>query len=168
MKLRDVTSLDHTWLVELHNDPSVLDHTRDPRPITINHHMSWWNKIVDDENEIRLIFDVNDERVGFAKIYSIDRYNKHCILGADIHPTFRGKGLAKFMWTLILEKCFDELNLNRVGLSVVETNVVAKCVYDKLGFIEEGIIKDCHFRKDKFYDAVCMYMLQSHWNERQK
>lgn len=163
MELRPVEDPDHAWLVELHNDPEVLNNTRDPRPITMEQHAAWWVRTKDSPSEARLVFTMDGERIGFTKFYAIDRYNKHCVLGADIHPTHRGRGLAKYMWSLMLAKCFDEWKLHRVGLSTMEYNLVARRVYQGLGFKVEGVIKHCHFRGGEYHDAVCMYMLRDDW-----
>lgn len=163
MALRAVGDDDHEWLVELHNDPEVLNNTRDPRPITLEGHLRWWNGIRGARSERRLIFTVDGERVGFTKFYAIDSYNKHCLLGADIHPKFRGRGWAKYMWALMLDMCFGELGLHRAALSTMGYNVVGRRVYEGLGFLPEGIIKHCHFRDGEYHDAICMYMLEDQW-----
>lgn len=163
MELRSVSDDDHEWLVELHNDPLVLHNTRDPRPITLAQHMAWWERTRYSSTEQRLVFTVDDQRVGFTKLYVIDRYNGHCVLGADLHPTYRGRGLAKYMWTLVLDRCFGELGLHRVGLSTMEYNAPARRVYEGLGFLVEGSIRHCHFRDGEYHDAVCMYMLRDQW-----
>lgn len=164
--LRSINDDDHLWLVELHNDPAVLWNTRDPRPITLESHMRWWERVRLDPNEERWIFAVDGTRAGLVKIYSIDRQNRHCVLGADLHPTFRGRRLAVPMWTLLLDRCFFDLRMHRVGLSTMEHNVVARHVYERLGFVEEGRIMHCHLREGMFHDAVCMYMLEDSWRAR--
>lgn len=166
MELRQVTDDDHEWLVELHNDPVVLHNVTNPQKITLDQHLVWWNSIKNSHAEQRLIFTVDGTRVGFTKFYAIDFHNLHCTLGADIHTKFRGKGFAKYMWTLMLEKCFDELCLHRVSLSTTDYNVVAHRVYENLGFLVEGRMKEYHYRDGKFYDAICMYMLRDQWERR--
>jgi RimJ/RimL family protein N-acetyltransferase len=165
MALRGVAAGDHEWLVDLHNDPLVLNNVRDPRPITLQGHMAWWEGISGKSSEERLIFTVDDAPVGFTKFYSIDAYNRHCVLGADIHKQHRGLGLAKHMWSLMLQKCFDEWGLHRVALSTASYNLIGQRVYLNLGFKIEGTMRDYQHRGGKFYDAVCMYMLDTDWKE---
>jgi RimJ/RimL family protein N-acetyltransferase len=165
--LRAVRDEDHPWLVELHNDPAVLWNTRDPRPITLDAHLAWWQKICADPREERLIFTVDDAPAGIVKIYSIDAQNLHCTLGADLHRSFRGRGLAGSMWSLLLDRCFFEHGLNRVGISTMEQNAPARRVYSRLGFIEEGRIVHCHLRDGEFLDAITLYMLRKDWLEQE-
>jgi diamine N-acetyltransferase len=164
MILREVNSEDHEWLVELHNDPAVLVNLTNPHPITIESHTAWWNSL-NFNKEKRYIFCSEQNRIGFTKFYSIDSNNNNCILGADIHKDYRGKGYAKIMWQLMLKKCFEELDLHRVSLTTASYNLIAQKVYKTLGFKEEGRQIDALYRDGKYFDCICMYLLKEDWRD---
>lgn len=164
--LRKVTDEDHQWLVDLHNDPQVLMNLTNPNEISLETHIQWWNSIKQNFKEERLIFYVDDVKAGFAKFYNIDGSNRNCILGADLHHSFRGKGLAKHMWSLMLDRCFQFYHLNRVSLTTAEYNIIAQKVYASLGFKIEGRLVQSLFRNGVFHDQICMYMLHSDWTHR--
>lgn len=158
--LRKPTSYeDHEWLVELHNDPLVLMNVTNPSPITLESHLLWWSSIKNSSSEVRLLFEVDGTRAGFTKFYSIDRSNKSCVLGADLHSSFRGRRLAEPMWKLMLDKCFNEFLLHRVSLTTAEYNEIGRHLYQKLGFKEEGRLVQSLYRNGKYYDQVCMRLL---------
>jgi len=159
--LRNVQPDDHEWLVELHNDPDVLRNLTRSRKITLEDHLRWWQRIENDPAQIREIFEVSGEKVGFTKFYNIDFENSNCVLGADIQKSHRGKGYAKEMWSLMIRKCFDELGLHRVSLTTASYNAIAQKTYKNLGFIEEGRMVDSLFRDGTFYDQICMYRLST-------
>lgn len=163
-KLREVKDQDHDWLVELHNDPVVLNNMTHCVPITHASHAAWWEKISVDHRQLRLIFEVKGQPAGFAKFYDIDYVNQNCVLGGDIHKQFRGQGYAKLMWTLMLRKCFDEFELYRVGLTTAEYNVIGRHVYEKLGFKEEGRLVKSLQRNNLYYDQILMRMLKPEWD----
>jgi len=163
MILRPVTNADHEFLVDLHNDPEVLKNLTHPSPITVEQHMNWWEKTKNNPSQLRLIFEVDGKCAGFTKFYDIDLVNECCVLGADIHKSHRGKGLARLMWTLMLDKCFNELKLHRVGLTTAEYNVIGQRVYTGLGFKVEGKFTQSLFREGKFWDQYVMYMLKEDW-----
>lgn len=165
---RDVADADHEWLVALHNDPLVLYNTKNPNPITIEHHMRWWSGIKDNPREMRFVFTVDGERAGFMKVYDIDTHNHSCVLGADLEKSFRGRGLAKPMWTLLLSYCFDMRGLHRVGLSTMTYNLPGVKTYLGMGFRLEGTMKDYQFRDGRYHDALCMHMLKDDWDARKK
>lgn len=158
VELRRVQDDDHEWLVALHNDPIVLHNLTNPNPISLESHLKWWNSL--RPGELRLIFTVNGERAGFCKFYSIDGYNENCVLGADLHANFRGRGLAVPMWHLMLERCFEEWKLHRVSLTTAEYNHIAQHVYKKVGFKEEGRQIQSLYRNERFYDQIAMYLLR--------
>lgn len=164
MQLRPVQDDDHGWLVELHNDPEVLRNVTHPEPITMEQHMAWWDSnIRGNSKQLRMIFTVEGQRVGFTKFYDIDRTNRCCALGADIHKDHRGKGLAKSMWAMMLNVSFIAIQLHRVSLTTAEFNTVGQRVYRGLGFKDEGKLVQSLYRDGSFHDQLCMYMLAEDW-----
>lgn len=166
MSLRPVDDNDHEWLVELHNDPMVLRNLTHPQPIVMDQHLAWWHKVRHDRCQLRLIFEIDGVRAGLTKFYDIDWTNENCILGADLHRAFRGKGLAKLMWTLMLERCFNELSMHRVSLTTAEYNVPARRTYQRVGFKEEGRLTQSLYRDGEYHDQITMYMLREDWLAR--
>lgn len=161
--LRPIVDNDHAFLIDLHNDPEVLKNLTDPRPITLEHHLTWWNNVKNNPRQLRLIFTVDDVPVGLTKFYNIDETNKNLVLGADIHKSFRGKGYAKHMWIEMLNVCFHGMKMHRVSLTTAEYNIVAHRVYENLGFKVEGKMIQSLLRDGKFHDQICMYMLSTNW-----
>ena|SRR3990167_3160564 len=161
--LREVKESDHEWLVELHNDPEVLRNITDPRSITIEQHLAWWSSISSDPRQLRLMFAIGDEQVGFTKFYNIDRANSSCTLGADIHKKHRGHGYAHIMWTLMLDRVFLDMKLHRAALTTAEYNAIGIHIYRKLGFREEGRLEQSLLRDGVFRDQICMRLLRPEW-----
>jgi len=161
--LRPVENDDHPFLVDLHNDELVLRNLTHPEAITMEQHMKWWEKTKADRKQLRLIFVTDGHRTGVAKFYDYDAINRTIVLGGDIHKAHRGHGLAKYMWTLMLERCFESFHVHRVGLTTAEYNVIGQSVYKNLGFMEEGRIKESLYRDGKFYDQICMYLTEHDW-----
>ena len=163
--LRKIEATDHEFLVELHNDPIVLFNVTNPKKITMEEHLSWFKEVSKKQSELRLIYEVGGQPAGLTKFYAIDSVNKNCVLGADLHASFRGKGLAKDMWNHMLKMCFTELNLYRVSLTTAEYNRIAQNVYEKLGFRREGVFTSSLLRNNMFHDQILMYMLETNWKE---
>lgn len=162
------TDSDIDFLLEVHNDPVVLHNITNPTPTERSHHLKWICDILQKQEqtkEMRLIFCVDGKNAGVAKIYSIDKINGNCVLGADLHKDFRGQGLAVEMWKLMLQVCFGDygLCLNRVSLTTAEYNKPAIATYKKLNFKEEGRFIKSLFRDGKYYDQILFYMLKSDW-----
>lgn len=163
MCLRTVEERDHRWLIELHNDADVLRNLTNPVPVEPRDHYSWWASVRNDPRQQRMVFQVAGTPVGFTKFYDIDLENSNCVLGADIHRDFRGKGLAKHMWRLMLDRCFNDMGLHRVSLSTAEFNLIGQRVYTNLGFKPEGRLTQSLCRDGKFYDQILMHLLRKDW-----
>lgn len=75
-----------------------------------------------------------------------------------------GMGFAKEATSLVLDYCFDKLNLRKVTLGVVVDNTAAVKLYERLGFIIEGHYKEHGFYIDKYCDAYRMAIFQRDWD----
>lgn len=73
------------------------------------------------------------------------------------------KGLGTWMIRNILEYGFIQLNLNRIYLDVFSFNDRAIHLYKKMGFIEEGRLRQSVFDGDKLVDDILMSILRSEW-----
>jgi len=60
---------------------------------------------------------------------------------------------------------FDKLEMNRISLKVLETNLGAKRIYEKLGFIQEGIERQAIYRDGKFIDYILMSVLRDEYEK---
>ena len=63
----------------------------------------------------------------------------------------------------ILRVAFEELNLHRVNLVVLETNKSAIECYKKVGFVEEGRMRDARKKDDKYYSLIEMSILEDEY-----
>ena len=56
--------------------------------------------------------------------------------------------------------------MNKIYLHVFKANIKALRLYNKLGFIEEGILRRHIFKNGDFKDVVVMSILRGEWNTR--
>lgn len=108
---------------------------------------------------------INDDRlIGFAVIHHIEWNNRAGLLAIGIgEAENRNKGYGTDALKLILRFAIHELNLNRVGLDVIEYNERAIHAYEKAGFQVEGRMRSAVYRDGKNYDRVIMGILRSEW-----
>lgn len=70
------------------------------------------------------------------------------------------KGYGADASRLLIDFAFNKLNLNRIDLGVHEHNIAALKLYEKLGFIEEGIEREAFIRGGEKYNIIRMSMLR--------
>lgn len=96
---------------------------------------------------------ISDERiVGYAAIFKHIHPREMGVsdMGIYLHQDFHNVGLGTVMTETALSVA-EEQGLHRIGLHVVEDNVVAVNLYKKFGFSVEGTIRDAYYGADKKY-----------------
>lgn len=108
------------------------------------------------------IFETDQMQVGMFKLVPLKHRNSHIVYlgGLAIHPSFSGKGFGqKMMEEIIL--LVGEMKFLRMELSTSVNNFKAIRLYEKCGFLKEGVLKKFSFFKneDMFIDEVIMAYL---------
>ena len=105
-----------------------------------------------------------EEPIGVISLMNISEANASAELSVIVgHPEDRHRGYGAEAIATILRYGFEELGLNRIGLSVFEFNDDAISTYEKLGFRAEGRLRKALKRDDDFYDAILMGISRSEW-----
>ena len=65
-----------------------------------------------------------------------------------------GQGIGVDMMQTILEACFGNWGVHRIGVRVEEGNERALALYRRLGFIEEGRLRQAAFRDGRHMDVL--------------
>ncbi len=148
----------------LRNNQSTWMFLNDINLITKSKQMTWFKNTQKDNNTLWfVVLDKRKSFLGIAKIYSIDKINKSLGLGLDISIDKRGKGVGKKVYSALLKYSFDYLNVNRVWLQVLKTNVNAIKLYEKSGFKKEGQLEKAIYRNGKYIDLICYRILKSEY-----
>jgi putative acetyltransferase len=73
-----------------------------------------------------------------------------------VHDAFQGRGAGGALMGGITELADRWLNLRRIELTVYADNARAIGLYERFGFVREGLHKDYAFRDGAFIDALAM------------
>lgn len=146
----------------LHNDHSTLLNLYDITHVSEVNQSLWFDKISRSNSSFRYsILNANDnEFVGIFKIDNLDHINKSVCFGLDINKKFRGRGYSKKIYKYFISFYFDNLGMNRIYLSVLSSNILARKIYKSLGFIEEGNMREAIFRDGHYVDLIFMSILK--------
>jgi RimJ/RimL family protein N-acetyltransferase len=111
--------------------------------------------------------DAQSRWLGEAVLKNIDRHNRcagyRISLGGG---ALCGQGLGSAATALVLDFAFGRLDLHRVELEVYAFNTRARHVYEKLGFVVEGVRRDALWWDDAWHDALIMALLAPQWRAR--
>ncbi|HOT31625.1 MAG TPA: GNAT family protein, partial [Petrotogaceae bacterium] len=64
----------------------------------------------------------------------------------------------------LLDFLFQRFSLNKIKLNVFDYNERAIKSYKKVGFVEEGVLRQELFTLNKYHDIVMMSILKQEWN----
>jgi RimJ/RimL family protein N-acetyltransferase len=107
-----------------------------------------------------------EEPIGVISLMNVSDANDSAELSVIVgHPEARHHGYGAEAIDTILRYGFEELGLNRVGLSVFEFNEDAISTYERVGFREEGRLRQALKRDGAFHDAILMSVLEPEWRE---
>jgi ribosomal-protein-alanine N-acetyltransferase len=86
-------------------------------------------------------------------------------LGYDLARAYWRQGIMTEALTAILKFGFEELGLNRVEALVMLDNTASVHLLHKLGFQEEGILREYAFFKGRFHDLRSFSILSKDHND---
>jgi RimJ/RimL family protein N-acetyltransferase len=107
-----------------------------------------------------------ERRIGFCALMNLKWASRTGMLAVGIgEPDARGKGYGHEALTMLLNFAFDELNLHRVGLTVMAYNAPAIRLYEKLGFTLEGRQREMVLRQSQYSDILQYGLLSREWHK---
>ena len=164
-KLRELDKRDLTTVNKWRNDKELIDHLGAP--------FRYINQIVDDrwfDNYMNnrstcvrcaIVTEESDGIIGLVSLIKIDQMNQsaefHIMIGDKQN---RGKGAGSFAVKEMLQHAFLNLNLQRIELTVNEDNASAINLYEKVGFVREGMKRKARFKNGEFINMYLYSILR--------
>jgi RimJ/RimL family protein N-acetyltransferase len=162
LEARDLAKL-NAW----QNDPEVRDLIQGFRgPVRQETTEAWIDAVTTQSLKTRAVFAVrrDGEIVGVAQLQSIDWVQRTALLGIYIGDVSeRGAGLGAVATSLLLDYAFNGLDLVRVGLDVLASSAAARRLYERLGFVPEGTLREAFLRAGTREDIVLYGLLKREW-----
>ena len=113
------------------------------------------------------IVDKDGKVVGLVSLTNINRINQtaifHIMIGDRDH---QGKGCGQFAIEQMLYHAFGDMNLNRIELTVLESNSRAINFYEKNNFKKEGIKRKAVYKNGSFQNMYLMSLLKEDYLDK--
>jgi len=127
------------------------------------------NQSEPDPTVIRMIIEAEGRPIGDIDLFHIEPRNRNALVGLGIwREEDRGKGYGADALRSALRWAFRHLNMHRIELSVEPDNRRAVRVYEKLGFVKEGLRREHHFDDGCFRDEMIMADLRREFEARDR
>jgi RimJ/RimL family protein N-acetyltransferase len=131
---------------------------------------SWIEKDVMEISPASYFFSIRtlaeDKLIGDLGLDVVDWSGRDAFVGLGIGEIeYWGKGYGTDVMNILLRFAFQEINLQRVTLTVFEYNPRAIRSYEKAGFQHEGRIRKILNKEGKRWDMLFMGILREDWME---
>jgi len=154
----DVDSI-MTWV----NRPEIVGNLAafSGKPMTREEELAWVKRTIASSDRVYSVFCTEDDRyLGQVGIHQIHTRSKVGRLGAVIAAKSEmGKGYGSAAIKAVMDRGFSELGLHKLWLMVFRTNERGLRLYNRLGFVEEGILREEYFHEGGWHDMVRMSKL---------
>lgn len=104
--------------------------------------------------------------VGVIGFHYVDHEDGKTEIGYWLAASMQGKGLMTRACHTMVDYPFRELGLNRVEIQIATDNMRSRAIPARLGFTQEGILRDDVWLRDRFVDHVVYGMLAREWGQQ--
>ncbi len=115
----------------------------------------------DDRLDLAVIENSSGRYCGEAVILAVDQANLSCGFRIALNSNFTGMGYGTEATRLLVNHVFATTPTHRIGLEVYSFNPRAQHVYRKVGFRQEGVMRDALFWDSEWVDSVLMSVLRT-------
>ena len=106
-----------------------------------------------------------DEIIGVAFLHSLDTNDKRARYAVGIYNKENWNiGYGQELSKAVLNYAFVDLNLHKIDLRVLAYNKRAITSYKKIGFVQEGVLRDNAFINNEWHDDIVMSILSHEFN----
>jgi ribosomal-protein-serine acetyltransferase len=109
----------------------------------------------------------NAALVGICGFKPIDKTNRSAAFGYWLAEAVSGQGIMTHCVQTLIDYAFRQLQLNRIELRAATGNGRSRGIPQRLGFAQEGILRDAEWLGDHYVDHVVYSVLKREWDSEQ-
>lgn len=136
------------------------------KPVHAGQHQAWFEAI--QQRNDAVIFGIRlteaGRLIGSCQLQNIHPIHRSAELQIRLGAVAeRGQGYGTEATRLLLDFAFKDLNLHRVYLHVLATNQIAVRMYEKVGFVREGVLREAAHIDGRYLDLIMMGILREEY-----
>lgn len=148
------------------NNPKNNTYLHYDLPLSVEGTNKWFASTKDRNDRYDATIFLDEKPVGLIGLLSMDPKNKkaeYYVLLGDTEV--KGQGVAKRASHALLEKAFDEFELNKVYLYTEVENLLAQHLFESVGFKREGTVREDVYRDGSYHDRILYGLLKSDYDD---
>jgi ribosomal-protein-alanine N-acetyltransferase len=166
--LRQMTLEDTDFVFQHFSDLAVSQYLMDEPPVTeyaqaqeiIQFYLETEEKT---HNRWVMVRKSDHQSIGTCGFHKWDKRYFRAEIGYDLSPSFWGQGYMMESLRAVISNGFEQMRLNRIDALVYVENDRSIQLLQRLGFKQEGILRDYFYLDGKFYDHYLFALLQKEW-----
>lgn len=115
-------------------------------------------------NGLRAGIWLQDSLAGIISLHNVIWADRKASLGYWLGASFQGQGLVTKACRVLINQAFNELKLNRLEIQCDPENDRSRKIAERLGFTQEGVLRQAWWIRDRFVDEVVYGLLASEWH----
>jgi ribosomal-protein-serine acetyltransferase len=135
-----------------------VEHTRTPADT-----LEFIEKSIEQEVQktgLAAIIESDAEIYGVLGLNTIDLANQTSEIGYWLRADLEGRGIMTRSVASIVDYAFATLGLNRLGIRAEPENQRSRAIAERLGFHEEGVLREIENYNGRFVDLVSYSLLR--------
>jgi ribosomal-protein-serine acetyltransferase len=101
--------------------------------------------------------------VGVVGYQPINQANRCVDLGYWLGREVLGRGIMTRCCRVLIDHAFAKLGLNRIAIRVATGNTASRAIPERLGFMQEGVLREAEWLYDHFVDHAIYGLLKRDW-----
>jgi UDP-4-amino-4,6-dideoxy-N-acetyl-beta-L-altrosamine N-acetyltransferase len=161
--IRELTEGDLPMVLTWRNHPSVRTFMLTQHEISLQEHRNWFERVKHEKNRKQLIVLDSSEPIGFVQFNPVSP-GSIADWGFYTKPDAT-KGSGTKLGNAALKYAFQDLGVHKVCGQAIESNAASIAFHQKLGFIEEGRLRDQQQINGQYQTLVCFGLLANDWQQ---
>ncbi|MDF2065812.1 UDP-4-amino-4,6-dideoxy-N-acetyl-beta-L-altrosamine N-acetyltransferase [Bacillus sp. Cr_A10] len=166
IRLKSITDEDLFIIFKWRNQQSIRNVMINSEIITWNQHISWYNDYKDNHKSITKIFYFDDIPYGVLNVYDIDCKNQKCKWGFYVGELTAPSGMGTILGYTSLNYIFENLKIKKLTAEVLSFNEKSLRFHYKLGFTNEGILREHLLMNNVYKDLYIFVILKEEWDDK--
>ena len=164
--VRALVEDDLSMVLSWRNHPDVRRYMLTQHEITLQEHCNWFDLVQHDKTRQQLIVLDDSAPLGFVQFSSVN-HGGIAYWGFYARPD-APKGSGRKLGQAALKYAFNDLGLYKVCGQAIESNVASIEFHQKLGFTEEGRLREQQRIEGIYHTLFCFGLLAKDWQADQQ
>ena len=141
-----------------------------PRPVddieNIKRLIAGMRRFFDEKQRIRwgIAQKQDNSIIGHCGFFDIDKYNCCAEISYCLKSGLWGQGIMTEALDAMLKFGFEDYGLNRIAARVMKGNDASIGALRKLGFVQEGLLRESLYKNGRYHDLLVFSVLKSEYH----